>query len=290
MRFLLLALSAVALPAAAQSYTGTLEPGDEQFEGGMYVDWYTVEAQVGQDVVVEMTSTPGFDPYLMLQGPAEQEADNDDAAPGDTVHARLVHEVTQGGTFRVGATSYRPGATGAYTLLIRLDTHADRPGPASPSREVIALQGIGPVVIGMTPVEAEAAWGSPWVSSSVEVNEPVRVDDPRLEGECHYTGPEGSALSFIVTGGRLAALSAWGPEYRTASGIHVGSTIAEVLAAYPGQIEQEPHIYTEEPELTFVPREGHEWAYRMVFETMDGRVTMIEAGEAAAANLPEGCL
>ena len=291
MRLLLLALGAFALPVAAQSYTGTLEAGDEQLISGEYVDWYTVEAQVGQAVVVEMTSTSELDPYILLQGPAEQQAENDDAAPGDLVHSRVVHEVTQGGTFRVGATSFQPGETGTYSLEVYLDARVGTPpGPASPSRDVIALQGVGPVVIGMTPVEAEAAWGSPWASSSEEVPELVRVDAPRLQGACHYTGPAGSQMVFIVIGGQLASLSAWGPEYRTLNGIHVGSTIDEVRLAYPGQIEQEPNIYTEEPELTIVPQEGHNWSYRLVFETEAGRVTMIKAGLAQAVNLPEGCL
>jgi len=280
----------LAGPATAQTYRGTLSGTDNQLESGEFVDWYTIVAQEGETLLIVMESTSEFDPYLLLRGPNEQNRDNDDAEAGDLVHSRIEHTVTAGGTFQVGATSYVPGETGSYALTIQVTTAGGAyvPTAPEPGRNEITLHGIGPVLLGMTPREAQAAWGSRWVSNSEEVGE-AAVDDPRLPPECHYTGPVSNEPGFLVVDGRLAVVSVWSPAYHTPSGIRVGSTIDEVFAAYPGRIMEEPNMYTDEPVLTFVPAEARNSDFRMVFITEGGRVTLIKAGLEIPVNYPEGC-
>ena len=102
--------------------------------------------------------------------------------------------------------------------------------------------------------------------------------------------PGDGAPSFIVVDGRIAAVRVWSERYRTPSGIRIGSTIAEVRRTYPGQIHQEPNVYSDEPVLTFIPRDPANRRYRMVFLTENGRVTLIKAGTEPAVHFVEGCL
>ena len=110
----------LAAPAAAQTYTGKLDAGDDRLTSGEYVDWYTVRAAPGQTLVIEMESTSDLDPYLLLRGPDGQDYDNDDAEPGDLVHSRIEFVVLTEGAFQVGATSYEPGETGTYRVAVEV--------------------------------------------------------------------------------------------------------------------------------------------------------------------------
>ncbi|MCH7975679.1 MAG: hypothetical protein IIC18_03890 [Bacteroidetes bacterium] len=56
-----------------------------------------------------------FDPYLILFRPDKSQEDNDDYN-GDQSHSRIVTTLPAAGMYRVSATSYTSGETGAYTL------------------------------------------------------------------------------------------------------------------------------------------------------------------------------
>jgi len=118
------------------NYNGALAEGDAQLNSGEFVDWYTVSAEPGQTITIDMASASNLDPYLLLRGPNGQDRDNDDATPGDTEHSRVEHVVTAGGggTFQVGATSFQPGETGAYTVAITVGAGGAAPAaPTAPS-------------------------------------------------------------------------------------------------------------------------------------------------------------
>lgn len=102
-----------------QSIQGRLEAGDwtDVFADGSFADLYEVTLRAGQSVTVEMTSSD-LDSYLsLLRGPGDQLADNDDIAPGNR-DSRLSYTAQAAGTYYIAATSFRSGATGAYTLRV----------------------------------------------------------------------------------------------------------------------------------------------------------------------------
>lgn len=95
---------------------GTLASGDQTLNSGEFMDVYTFQGRSGQRIVVRLTSS-AFDPYLIMRGPAEFSQDNDDEASGNTA-SRLDVRLPADGTYRIMATSYRPGEQGAYVLEV----------------------------------------------------------------------------------------------------------------------------------------------------------------------------
>jgi hypothetical protein len=103
-------------PAAAQSYTGALEPGDATREFGELYDAYSFEAQEGQQVTVRLEGEPDLDTYLIVRAPSGQEWTNDDFEGNNVSQVSFV--AGEGGTWDVWATAYNSEQRGAYTLDI----------------------------------------------------------------------------------------------------------------------------------------------------------------------------
>ena len=95
---------------------GQLAAGDATLSSGEYYDNYTVEARAGQQLIVDLTSS-AFDPYVMVIAPSGEKKANDDWQ-GSNNRSRIEWTLTEGGTFRVIATSYKKGDSGAYALSI----------------------------------------------------------------------------------------------------------------------------------------------------------------------------
>ena len=108
--------SAGAVASGPRVERGTLASGDESLRSGEYVDVFEFEGIPGQRANLDVSSSE-FDTYLMLRGPGEISAENDDVAeaPG---HSILDIDLTEMGTYRVMVTSYEPGETGNYELSI----------------------------------------------------------------------------------------------------------------------------------------------------------------------------
>jgi hypothetical protein len=120
------------LPApadGARADRGTLGPGDQTLRSGEYVDTYTFEGRQGERVTVDMTSAE-FDPYLILWKPDGSQEDNDDYN-GSTAHSQISTVLPAAGTYRVGATTYAPGMSGAYELTIQ---QGGAPAPTLPGK------------------------------------------------------------------------------------------------------------------------------------------------------------
>ena len=91
----------------------------------------------------------------------------------------------------------------------------------------LRIDGIGPVVVGMTVAQARAAAGT----------ELSLKKEPYCDVLTAPAGPEGVAM--IITSpptGRVELIIVNSPAVATLSGIRVGSTEADVRAAYPGRI------------------------------------------------------
>jgi subtilase family serine protease/subtilisin-like proprotein convertase family protein len=106
-----------------QTIAGALGAGDclSLLRPGAFADRYTFTGSVAQQVAITLTSG-AFDAYLYLIGPGDTVvALNDDS--GGTLNSRI--PITGGfltlpaaGTYTIEATSFVPGATGAYTVML----------------------------------------------------------------------------------------------------------------------------------------------------------------------------
>ena len=114
-----LAAPASSGSSAGETYSGRLESGDETYDDGCYVDFYSVDVTAGQTVTATLSSTD-FDSWLQLEMPEEEGGSiyNDDLSTS-TLDARIVHTFTRAGTYRFGATSRAAGTSGDYTLTIQ---------------------------------------------------------------------------------------------------------------------------------------------------------------------------
>lgn len=97
-------------------HRGSLASGDAQLRSGEYRDLYTFEGRAGQRVVFDLRAT-GFDPYLIVMAPSEDQKENDDFE-GSSSHSRLELTLEETGTYKVVVTSYKKDETGSYELRI----------------------------------------------------------------------------------------------------------------------------------------------------------------------------
>jgi tetratricopeptide (TPR) repeat protein len=117
---MVLAQPAIALEPWQQS--SQLDGTETTLTDGSFYDVYSVEWQAGEQVWIGLSSE-AFDTYLLVtDGQGTTIARNDDSNGSDS---RLIFTVPRTGTYRIIATSYIPGAKGAYTLQWRLATEAE---------------------------------------------------------------------------------------------------------------------------------------------------------------------
>lgn len=104
-----------------QTVSGVLANGDHTLTSGEYYDEWTIQAQAGQSLTINMNSDQ-FDTYIIVVHPSAapgqqaQQTENDDFGTGTNSQVSLVCPVT--GEYRILATSYAPGNTGTYTLSV----------------------------------------------------------------------------------------------------------------------------------------------------------------------------
>jgi hypothetical protein len=99
-----------------ETYTGTLEEGDDQLREGEYYDEYSVQAEAGQRIIVDLRS-PDFDTYLILEAPGGEAERNDDYE-NDTMHSHVEMVAREGGTFSILVTTFSAESIGDYTLQV----------------------------------------------------------------------------------------------------------------------------------------------------------------------------
>ncbi len=116
--------------APERTIEGTLAEGDRTISSGEFIDTHTMSFAVGQNVRLDARST-AFDTYLIVHPPTGDQLDNDDAAQGNT-DAGLSF-VAQAGEYRVQVTSYQPGETGDYRLVVGGGSAAGNTTPTGPS-------------------------------------------------------------------------------------------------------------------------------------------------------------
>lgn len=145
-----------------------------------------------------------------------------------------------------GATSTAPSTTATTTVTAAPETSTSLPAPTSTTARAgagatstttagpglstssrLRIDGIGPINVGMTVAQARAVAGT----------ELSLTKEPYCDVLSAPRGPGG--VDLIITNpasGRIDLIVVKEPTVSTLSGIRVGSTEAEVQAAYPGRL------------------------------------------------------
>ena len=163
----------------------------------------------------------------------------------------------------------------------------EQPTPPATGANVLSAQGFGPLRIGMTRAEVEAALGADANPDAVGGPDPQACDQFRPA-----RAPEG--LLVMVENGVLT--SVWltrNPALETDRGVNVGDTAAEVRRVYGAAAVSSPHKYESAPAeyLTVWAGADHDSpAARGVKFTVsaDGKVQSI-AGGGPSIQYVEGC-
>ena len=126
-----------------QTARGSLASGDETLRSGELADTWRLQGRQGQQLTVRLSSSD-FDPYLLVRGPGSYTQDNDDdASERGSRNSRLDLTLPADGEYRIIATSYRSGESGAYTISVSGGGAAPAPsGPvaaAAPARGQLQL-------------------------------------------------------------------------------------------------------------------------------------------------------
>lgn len=177
----------------------------------------------------------------------------------------------------------------AIFLLLNLPLHAQA---QLTEQSKLAIDGIGPIRVGMTVAQAEDSARTQLVGGG--------------EGSCYHlrpqSEPQGLALMVISDRqdgrrdrdqDRIARVDVYpGSRVTTLSGAKIGDTEEQIQSLYPGRIQVSPHNYTGYRGghyLTFVPQDEADRNYRLVFETLKGRVTTFRSGKLPEVEFVEGC-
>lgn len=102
--------------ALGQNVQGSLANGDASLPTGEPTDLYRLSGQAGQTARFELRSDT-FDTYLMVVGPTGRYWENDDT--GGTTNSAIDLTLPSTGDYRIVASAYRAGMTGAYELKAR---------------------------------------------------------------------------------------------------------------------------------------------------------------------------
>jgi len=150
----------------------------------------------------------------------------------------------------------------------------------------LAINGIGPIRVGMTVDEASRAAGVRLVKGYAGLD----------ENFCSYFKPQGEpkGINFMVTKGRIVRIDISNERVTTIKGAKIGDTEDRIISLYPGQIQVTRHPYqrlplTNQKYLTFVPKDAADKSYRIIFETSKNRVERFRSGKIPQVEYIEGC-
>ncbi|MGB3265480.1 MAG: hypothetical protein WBA89_16170 [Microcoleus sp.] len=154
-------------------------------------------------------------------------------------------------------------------------------------RSKLAINGIGPIRVGMTVDEASRSAGIKFIKSG---------SGGMDEYQCSYVRPQGApkGISFMVAKDRIARVDINNDRTTTIAGAKIGNTQEQIISLYPGQIKITPHPYVGGPPqngkyLTFVPKDAADKNYRIIFETSKNRVTRFRSGRLPEVEYIEAC-
>lgn len=146
---------------------------------------------------------------------------------------------------------------------------------------LVNFNGYGSAAFGADEAQVRAAFGKPMTGRT-----------EHDEAGCYYLMAEGDAdqgLGFMMVDDKLARYDAWDASTAAPGDLSVGMRADDVLARFPGRVEQQPHKYDETGRYLIVsPDDGG--PARLVFEVGgDGIVSAWRIGLPPAVHYVEGC-
>lgn len=148
----------------------------------------------------------------------------------------------------------------------------------SDSPWTVTPDGIGTIRVGMTLDDIRRVAGD--------------VTPPTSTAECNYVKPGGlpAGVAIMLARGQVARIDVDSAGVRSDAGIAVGDTITRVTDAYAGRVTVTPHKYVPGGQyLSVRPTSPADSAYRIVFETENGRVTRFRSGRVPEVEWVERC-
>ena len=166
---------------------------------------------------------------------------------------------------------------GLSIMLLLLPSVADALPPQ------IGFDGVAPVHVGMTVAQVERA-----LHAKLSIEFP-NGDGPNGCGEASAKGSD-EPLGYMFEGGRVTRVDFGGEgarsAIRTAKGIGLGSSIADIRRAYGAAAKAQTDVYTDQPDFEV---KSPDRKAAIVFETEHKKVVRIHAGRLPSAEYIEGC-
>jgi hypothetical protein len=154
-----------------------------------------------------------------------------------------------------------------------------QPAETISERTPVAMDGFGPLKIGMNRAEAERALGAT-----------LDVSPPAPGSDCQYARlPQGpSGLSLMLTQGVIARIDVRdNTAIATPAGIRIGSNEFDVDNAYRGRTTVAEQKYQDGHDITVTDPARPNLRY--LFETDGTRVTRYRTGRTPEVEFVEGC-
>ena len=151
------------------------------------------------------------------------------------------------------------------------------------TKSKIAIDGIGPITVGMTVEEA---------SQAGEVKLVQQASGGEEYGCLIYYAEGIKNLWFMVTEDKIARVDTVSPQITTFSGVKVGDSLEKVMSVYGNKIQLKTHEYIPGGKYAiFVPKDASDNNYRVIFDIdAEGKITGFRAGKLPEVGYIEGCV
>lgn len=204
-------------------------------------------------------------------------------SPADCVPAPVLAELDRLGVERLTVLGGTDVVGEEVAGLAPCGGAGPAPGEGLTPDARVSTAAFGPIRFGMTPDEAAAAAGLPFVT-----------EDPLNSAPSCYYGfvddPAFDAVSFLLADGTIGSVQVYGGGFRTDAGVGVGSTADEVRAAYGAAVVEAENPYNPDG-LTLIV-ESPDGGGAIFLETdgsPDQLVTDFRAGRYPEVSYIEGC-